>query len=115
MILTIEIRVKEENFQEIYQMLNALVPAIRREKGCIECRVYRDIEDGNIFFLSVRFRQRADLANYMGTNSGSALLGAIDLLGKEARVMLDENSPWESIDALKKLRSKERIMDIGGQ
>jgi quinol monooxygenase YgiN len=111
MILTIEIRAREEKFQEIYQMLLALVPAIRKEKGCIECRIYRDIEDGNVFFLSVRWRQRADLANYMGTNNGSALLGAIDLLGEAARVMLGENSPWESIDALKRLRSRERIIN----
>jgi quinol monooxygenase YgiN len=106
MILTIEIRAREEKFQEIYQMLSALVPAIRKEKGCIECRIYRDVEDGNVFFISIRWRQRADLANYMGTNSGSALIGAIELLSEAARVMFDENSPWESIDTLKRLRSK---------
>jgi quinol monooxygenase YgiN len=106
MILTIEIKAKEEKFQEIYQMLNALVPAIRKEKGCIECRIYRDVEDGNVFFISVRWRQRANLVNYMGTNSGSALLGAIDLLGEAARVMIGENSPWADISALKRMRSK---------
>ena len=106
MTLTIEIRVKQEKFQEIYQMLHAIVPAIRKEKGCMECRIYRDVEDGNIFFLSVRWREKDNLVTYMGTNSGSALLGAIDLLSEAARVMLDENSPWEGIDALKRVRKK---------
>jgi quinol monooxygenase YgiN len=106
MILTIEIRAKEEKFQEVYQMLLALVPAIRKEKGCIEYRVYRDVEDGNVFFLSVRWRKRADLVNYMGTNSGSALLGAIDFLSETARVMIGKNSPWAGIDTLKRMRLK---------
>jgi len=106
MMLTIEIRAKEEKFQEIYQMLNALVPTIRKEKGCMECRIYRDVEDGNVFFISVQWRKMADLVNYMGTNSGSALLGAIDLLSETARVMLGKDSPWEGIDALKCVRKK---------
>lgn len=106
MMLTIEIRAREEKFQEIYQMLHALVPAIRKEKGCIECRIYRDVEDGNVFFLSVSWKERADLVNYMGTNSGSALLGAIDLLSETSRVMIGENAAWEGIDALKRMRKK---------
>jgi quinol monooxygenase YgiN len=106
MILTIEIMAKEEKFQEISQMLHALVPAIRKETGCVECQIYRDVEDGNVFSLCFQWRQRADLVSYMGTNSGSALLGAIELLSEEARVMLGENSPWEGIDVLKRVRKK---------
>jgi hypothetical protein len=42
----------------------------------------------------------------MQSESGSALLGAIDLLSETARVGFDRDSPREGIDALKKLRKK---------
>ncbi len=104
--MTIEIKAKEEKFNEIYQMLQVLVPSIRKEKGCMECRIYRDVEDGNVFFLYIRWRQRADLIHFMETSSGSVLLGAIDLLSETSRVMAGENSPWEDSSALKRMRSK---------
>lgn len=106
MMLTIEIRAKEEKFQEIYQMLHALVPTIRKEKGCMECRIYRDVEDGDVFFLCAEWEKQANLIHYMHSGSGSALLGAIDLLSETSRVMIGENSPWTGIDTLKRMRSK---------
>ncbi len=52
MELTIEIKTKPGKFQELYQTLLGLLPTIRKGKGCKECRVYRDVEDGEVFFLS---------------------------------------------------------------
>jgi quinol monooxygenase YgiN len=115
MFLTIEIKAKPEKFQEIYQMLHALLPTIRREKGCRECRIYRDVEDGEIFLISVNWEARENLIHYMRSGSGSALLGAIDLLSDTSRVMTGKNSPWESIDVLKKMKAKQPIINIGGR
>jgi len=53
MELTIEIKTKPGKFQELYQTLLGLLPTIRKGKGCKECRVYRDVEDGEVFFLRV--------------------------------------------------------------
>ena len=45
MKLTVELRAKPEKTQELYQTLQALLPSIRKEKGCRGCRVWRDVED----------------------------------------------------------------------
>lgn len=42
--------VRPEKNQELYPTLQALLPAIRKENGCRDCRVWRDVEDGEIFF-----------------------------------------------------------------
>jgi quinol monooxygenase YgiN len=107
MNFTVEIRARSEKFQELYQTLQALIPTIRNEKGCRDCRISRDVEDGEVFFLSVHWEAHANLEEYMRTSSGSALLGAIDLLSETARVRIDE-APWEGIDALKRMRRKEQ-------
>src|SRR5512137_2596235 len=51
MHLTIEVRARPEKFQELYQTLQALLPTLRRENGCRESRIYRDVEDDEVFFL----------------------------------------------------------------
>ncbi|MEW6584277.1 MAG: antibiotic biosynthesis monooxygenase family protein [Nitrospirota bacterium] len=106
MKLTIEIRAGSDKLQELYQTLQALLPTIRNEKGCRDCRIYRDVEDGEVFFLSVHWETRASLEHYVRSGSGSALLGAVDLLSEAAKVRFGQNSPWEGIDTLKRMRKK---------
>lgn len=104
MELTIEMRVKPGKFQELCQTLQALLPTIRKAKGCRDCRIYQDVEDGEVFFLSVHWQNRARLEHYVRSNSGGALIGAVDLLSETAKVRFGQNGPWEGIDALKRMR-----------
>jgi quinol monooxygenase YgiN len=106
MELTIEIRTRPGKFQELYQTLQALLPTIRKEKGCRECRIYRDVEDGEVFFLSGHWEAQANLEHYLRSTNGMALFGAIDLLSERAAVKTGENAPWEGIDVLKRMRKK---------
>jgi len=106
MELTIEIRAKPEKFQELYQTLQALLSTIRKEKGCGDCRICRDVEDGEILCLSVHWEAQASLEHYMRSTSGIALLGAVDLLSETAKVRFGQDSPWEGIDSLKRMRKK---------
>ncbi|OPX95080.1 MAG: Antibiotic biosynthesis monooxygenase [Syntrophorhabdus sp. PtaU1.Bin002] len=106
MKLTIEIRAQNGKFQELYQTLRAILPMIRNEKGCLDCHIYTGVEDEEVLFLSVHWKSRADLEHYMRSESGSALLGAIDLLSETAKVGFDRNSRWEGINTLKKMTKK---------
>ncbi len=104
MKLTIEIRARVGKLQELYQTLQALLPTIRGEKGCLDCRIYRDMEEGEVFFLSAHWQARVDLEDYVRSGSGSALLGAVDLLSETAKVRFGQDSPWEGIDSLKRMK-----------
>jgi len=106
MELTIEIRAKREHLQELGQTLQALLPTMRKEKGCRDCRISRDVEDGELFFLSAHWEAQASLEKHMRSGSGMALLGAIDLLSERAAVKIDHDARWEGIDTLKRMRKK---------
>jgi len=105
MKLTIEIRAKPGKRQELYQTLQALLPTIRKEKGCRDCQVYREVEDGDLFSISVHWEAVAGLKHYVRSSSGGVLLGAIDLLSEAARVRIDHETLWEGIEVLKRLRN----------
>jgi len=104
MNLTLEFRAKPEKFQELYQSLQALLPTMRKENGCRESHIYRDVEDGEIFFLSMFWEDMEKFENYMRSTGGSALLGAVDLLSKAVRVRMGDNTPWDGIEVLKRVR-----------
>lgn len=106
MKLTIELRSKSDKTHELSHTLQALLPSIRKEKGCRGCRVWRDLENGEILFLAIDWDTRASLEWAVRSDSGGALLGAIDLLAETARVRYGEGSLLEGIDSLKRIRRK---------
>ncbi len=108
MELTIEIRAKSGKFHELDQTLQALLPTIRHEKGCRDCRIHRDAEDGETFFLSVEWEAQVNLEHYMRSTYGLALLGAIDLLSEKAAVKTGHDGLWEGVDTLKRMRKRMR-------
>jgi quinol monooxygenase YgiN len=107
MKLTVELRARPEKTQELHQTLQALLPSIRREKGCRDCRVWRDVEDTEIFFLAIDWETRGSLEQALRSDSGGAFLGAVDLLSETAKVRLGDDSPWEGIDSLRRMRGKK--------
>ena len=104
MTITIEVRAQPGKVKELYQTLQALLPTMRKEMGCHACRVSRDVEDGELFFLSSEWDASGSLDDYMRSGSGSALLGAIDLLGESARFKTGGDEKWNGIDALRRIR-----------
>ncbi len=103
MELTIEMKPKPGKLQELYQTLQAILPTIRKEKGCRECRIYLD---GDVFFLSADWETQAGVEKCMRSAGGIALLGAIDVLSERASVKTGRDAPWEGIDVLKKMKRK---------
>ncbi len=108
MNLTIEVRAKPEKYQELYQTLHALLSSMRTEYGCRESRIYGNVEEGEVFFFSMDWEDAAHLEAYMQTIGGGAILGAMDVLCKMARVRLGDDSPWEGIEVLKRMRKRSR-------
>ncbi|MEN6317488.1 MAG: antibiotic biosynthesis monooxygenase family protein [Syntrophaceae bacterium] len=108
MKVTIQMKARPEKTQELDQTLRALLPAIRGERGCRSCRVYRDLEDAGTSFLEIDWDGPTNLQKFMQSPRGGALLGAIDLLSESPRVNLGGKEPWVGISSLKKLRAKEK-------
>lgn len=106
MKLTIELKSKPDKTQELHQALQALLPSIRREMGCRDCRVWQDVENGEVFFLDVEWETRESLEQALRSGSGGAFLGAVDLLAATARVRFGEDATWEGIESLKRMRKK---------
>ncbi len=101
MELAIEIIPRPGKFQELYQTLQALLPTIRNEKRCRECRISLD---GEVFLLSSEWETPAGVESYMRSTAGSAFLGAIDVLSERAAVKTGRKAPWEGIDVLKRMK-----------
>ena len=106
MTLTIEVRAKSGKANELYQTLQALLPTMRQEKACLNCRVYQDFEDGEVYVLSSDWGAETNFEGYIKSDSGGALLGAIKTLGQSTRIQLGRDAKWAEVETLIQIRRK---------
>jgi quinol monooxygenase YgiN len=106
MTLTIEVRSKPGKINELYQTLQAFIPTMRREKGCLNSRVSQDLEDGEVYVLSSDWDAEANFEGYLKSENGGALLGAVKTLGQSTRIQLGSDARWEGVETLMQMRRK---------
>ena len=100
MTVTIEVKAQVGKTQELYQTLQALLPTMRDEKGCRDCRVSRDVEDGEVFLFLSDWKVKGGFEGYIHSENGRVLLGAIKLLGESARIRMSSDARWKEIGAV---------------
>ena len=83
---TIKMTVPAEKRQEILQTVKAILGPIRRERGCISCNCYVDVEDESIFYFKEEWKTRDDLDNHLKSDRFSVLIGAMSLLKTEPEI-----------------------------
>jgi quinol monooxygenase YgiN len=77
---TIKMTVPAEKLKEVLQTIKAILGPIRRERGCISCNCYVDVEDGNVLFFEEEWKTREDLDNHLRSDPFGVLNGAMKLL-----------------------------------
>ena len=100
MTVTIEVKAQSGKTQELHQTLQALLPTMRDEKGCRDCHVSRDVENGEVFLFFSDWDLKSSFEGYMHSDNGSVLLGAIRLLGEAARIRMSSDARWKQIGAV---------------
>jgi quinol monooxygenase YgiN len=100
MTVTIEVKARSGKLQELDQTLQALLPTMRDEKGCRDCRVSRDGEDEEVFMFSSDWDSKDNFEGYIHSDNGRVLLGAVKLLGESARFRMSSDARWKEIGAV---------------
>lgn len=105
MDLAIRLQASSGKVQELSQTLLALVDTMRTAHGCQDCHLYLDLENSETFYLASQWEGNTALEQYMRSESGGAILGAIALLGETAQIRICKKTPWLGIEALKQMRT----------
>ena len=80
---TIKMTVPVEKRREVLQTIKAILGPIRRERGCITCNCYVDVEDEGVFVIEEEWKTREDLENHLRSDHFGVLNGAMRLLREE--------------------------------
>ena len=79
--LELRIRIKPEKRTEFLQMREMLKGRPRSE-GCVDQKIYEEVDGSNRFLWCERWRERGHLEHYMKSEDFRMLLGAVEVLGE---------------------------------
>jgi quinol monooxygenase YgiN len=77
---------RPENRKELYQTILPLLSSLRKEKGCMNYRLFVDATDDNSLELIGEWETQRDWANHLHSRDFAVLLGAITVLSSPAGI-----------------------------
>ena len=95
-----------EKQTEVKQTLLSMIELTENGKGCLSCRVFRGIEDKNVFTLIEEWETREDLDDHIKSDRFSVLLGTKSLLCEPPRIEIHTVFRSEGMETVNAVRSK---------
>ena len=105
-IIRITMNALKEKRTEVMQTLLSMIEPTENGRGCLSCRISRDIEDKNIFSLIEEWETREDLDDHIKSARFSVLLGTKSLLFEPPQIDIHTVSHSEGKEAIDAIRSK---------
>jgi quinol monooxygenase YgiN len=101
---TIKLTVSNEKRKEVLQTIMEILDPIRREKGCISCNCYVDVESENTFFFKAEWRTGADLDTHLRSAHFGVLIGAMRLLSQDPEIRFNTIASTVGAEAINAAR-----------
>jgi len=102
---TIKMTVPIEKKKEVLQTVKAILAPIRRERGCISCNCYVDVEDESVLFFEEEWNTREDLENHLRSDHFGVLNGAMRLLRIEPDIRFNTIASTAGLEAITAARA----------
>lgn len=102
---SIKMMVPTEKRKELLQTLTAILGPIRREKGCLSCNCYVDIEAENIIIFREEWNSSEELGTHLRSVHFGVLIGAMKLLNIEPEIKFDTIASTAGAETIKAARA----------
>ena len=106
---TINMEAVPEKRVELIQTLRSMTEEIRKEKGCMSCYFYQEVENENIFSLIETWKTQEELDSHLKSDMFSALIGTENLLVKTPEIDIKAISYKAGMEAVKKARESRSL------
>jgi quinol monooxygenase YgiN len=98
----IKLDIKEGKIDEFVETLIELSDGYRKEKGCIDVSLYRDIEKKYTYSLVGEWETIKDMENHFRNKNFSVLIGAAKVLGENLQMNISEPQETGSFELARK-------------
>jgi quinol monooxygenase YgiN len=104
---TIRILIPPKRRAEVLDIFSSVAERSRFEEGCIDCRVYQDVESEPVFLLDQRWESREDLERHLRSEEFRKVLLVLEMSLEPPEVRFEEIAHTGGMEAIEKARSSK--------
>jgi quinol monooxygenase YgiN len=99
-LVTLRMTVRPERRSDLLGTMQGMLEPARVERGCLNYRLYEDVENRNAFVLLEEWATQKDLERHILTDNQRRLLGLTDLLSEQPELRFDTVSTTAGMDLI---------------
>nr|WP_320050486.1 antibiotic biosynthesis monooxygenase [uncultured Desulfuromonas sp.] len=96
----IKMKVSADKRNEVLTTIKDLLGLIRREKDCVNCHCYLDVEEEDVVIFKQEWTTNEALANHLKSGHFKVLLGAMKLLSIEPEIRINTVVATEGVETI---------------
>ena len=86
----LRIVIKKNKLDEFIESLLSMLDDFRKEEGCLDFILYRDLEKTNTYGVIAEWKTQLDMDKHFKRNNYSVLIGAANVLGEDLEMKIGE-------------------------
>jgi quinol monooxygenase YgiN len=86
----IKIVMKKYKIDEFVDFLHSLLPGLHKEKGCVDCSVYQDLDEQHAYCIVAKWETHEAMQKHFLTQKFEVLIGAARVLGETFEMSMAE-------------------------
>ena len=96
---------------EVVRTLNSLLGPTRVQPGCVNCRIYSEIDDKSALILLEEWNSQADLDRHLRSDHYRKVLALMDMSNTQPEIKFNTISDTKGIEAIEAAREKWEAAD----
>ena len=94
----IKIVMKKYKIDEFVDFLHSLLPGLHKEKGCVDCSVYQDLDEQHAYCIVAKWETHEAMQKHFLTQKFEVLIGAAKVLGETFEMIMAEVLESEGLE-----------------
>ena len=86
----LRIVIKKNKLDEFIESVLSMSDEFRKEEGCLDFNLYRDLEKENTYCVIFEWKSQLDMDKHFKRNNYSVLIGAAKILGEGLEMKIGE-------------------------
>jgi quinol monooxygenase YgiN len=85
-----KIVIQEYKIDEFVDFLHSLLSGLNKEKGCVDCSVYKDLDEQHAYCIVAEWETHEAMQKHFLTQKFEVLIGAARVLGETFEMIIAE-------------------------
>jgi quinol monooxygenase YgiN len=104
-LASIRMTIAPQKFGEALGILKSLVAECTVQPGCLNCRIYRNVQSNNVLMFQQLWNDEANLQRHLRSDEYRQLLLVLEMATKQPEIRFDTILSSTGIETIEKARS----------